>query len=111
MFFSRYPTIDLGDHKELFNYRHALLRNHIERIFGLFKRRFKILLTAQEYSLKTQAQLIPALAASANYGLSAQYYTDSVVVHSACSGCRDVYDFHRSTRVLLQCYHRLHAVF
>jgi hypothetical protein len=48
---------------------------------------------------------------SANYGLSAQYCTESVVVHSACSGCRDVYDFHRSTRVLLQCYHRLHAGF
>jgi hypothetical protein len=51
------------------------------------------------------------LVTSANYGLSAQYCTESVVVHSACSGCRDVYDFHRSTRVLLQCYHRLHAGF
>jgi hypothetical protein len=42
--------------------------------------------------------------ASANYGLSTQYYTDSVVVHSTCSGCSDVYDLCRSTRVLLQRY-------
>ena len=55
------------NYKELFNYQHALLRNHIERIFGLFKRHFKVLLVAQEYNLKTQAQLIPALAVIHNF--------------------------------------------
>ena len=55
------------NYKELFNYQHALLWNHIERIFGLFKRRFKVLLVAQEYNLKTQARLIPALAVIHNF--------------------------------------------
>ena len=55
------------NYKDLFNYWHALLRNHIEWIFGLFKRRFKVLLVAQEYNLKTQAWLIPALAVIHNF--------------------------------------------
>jgi hypothetical protein len=50
------------NYKELFNYRHAQLRNHIERIFGMFKRRFRVLMLAPEYSLETQARLVPALA-------------------------------------------------
>jgi hypothetical protein len=66
---------------------------------------------SSEYQDQDQRQCRVHLHTSANYGLSAQYCTESVVVHSACSGCRDVYDFHRSTRVLLQCYHRLHTVF
>ena len=49
------------NHKELFNYRHSQLRNHVERIFGLFKRRFRVLMLAQEYPLGFQAQLVPAL--------------------------------------------------
>ena len=43
------------NHKELFNYRHAQLRNVIECIFGVVKRRFKVLVIAQEYSPETQS--------------------------------------------------------
>jgi hypothetical protein len=53
--------------KELFNLRHAHLRNAIERIFGVLKKRYKILLLAQEYSLQTQAQIVPALTALHNF--------------------------------------------
>jgi hypothetical protein len=55
------------DHKELFNLRHARVRNIIERIFGVLKKRFKVLLLAQEYSFTTQARIIPALAALHNF--------------------------------------------
>ena len=39
----------------------------IERIFGVLKKRFKVLLLAQEYSLASQAQIVPALAALHNF--------------------------------------------
>jgi hypothetical protein len=55
------------DYKELFNYRHAQLRNVIERTFGVLKKRFKILVTAQEYSLEDQARLVSALAVVHNF--------------------------------------------
>lgn len=50
------------NYKELFNYRHTWLQNVIEHIFGVVKRRSKVLVIAQEYSLETQSQLISALA-------------------------------------------------
>lgn len=49
--------------KELFNLRHASLRNVVERIFGVDKRRFRILSSAPEYNLQTQVQLVFALTA------------------------------------------------
>jgi DDE superfamily endonuclease len=55
------------NHQELFNLRHAQLRNVIERIFGVLKKRFKVLLVAQEYSFATQAKVIPALAVLHNF--------------------------------------------
>ena len=55
------------NHKELFNYRHARLRNVIERIFGVVKRRFKVLVIAQEYSPEIQSRLICALAVLHNF--------------------------------------------
>ena len=57
----------LQNYKELFNYRHAQLRNHVERIFGLFKRRFQVLMRVLEYSLDMQARLVPALAVLHNF--------------------------------------------
>jgi hypothetical protein len=39
--------------KELFNLRHASLRNVIERIFGVLKRKYQILKTPSEYSINT----------------------------------------------------------
>ena len=49
------------DYKELYNLRHAQLRNAIERIFGVVKRRFHILSTAPEYGFETQAKLVQAI--------------------------------------------------
>jgi hypothetical protein len=51
----------------LFNLRHASARNVIERIFGVLKRRFRILLLAPEYNLKTQARIPAALCSIHNF--------------------------------------------
>jgi hypothetical protein len=53
--------------QELFNLRHASARNVIERIFGVLKRRFRILLLAPEYGLRIQAQIPSALSAIHNF--------------------------------------------
>jgi hypothetical protein len=53
--------------EELFNLRHASLRNVVERIFGVLKRRFRILLLAPEYSFEIQARIPAALAALHNF--------------------------------------------
>lgn len=53
--------------KELFNLRHASLRNAIERIFGIVKRRFKLMAAAAEYNTRTQAKIPGALAALHNF--------------------------------------------
>lgn len=55
------------DAEELFNLRHASARNVIERIFGVVKRRFRILVHPPEYDLDVQARLPPALAALHNF--------------------------------------------
>ncbi|KAH9013585.1 hypothetical protein EDB84DRAFT_1261993, partial [Lactarius hengduanensis] len=46
---------------------HARLRNVIERIFGVIKRRFKVLVIAQEYSFAMQSKLISGLAMLHNF--------------------------------------------
>ena len=53
--------------EELFNLRHASARNVIERIFGVLKQRFRILLLAPQYSLEIQARIPAALAAIHNF--------------------------------------------
>ena len=53
--------------EELFNLRHASLRNTIERIFGIFKRKFKIVQTAPEYAINVQVNLLLALTALFNF--------------------------------------------
>ncbi|KAL5762226.1 hypothetical protein ACOSP7_018490 [Xanthoceras sorbifolium] len=52
---------------ELFNLRHASLRNVIERIFGIFKSRFTIFKTAPLFPYKTQAELVLACAGLHNF--------------------------------------------
>lgn len=52
---------------ELFNLRHAMLRNVIERIFGIFKRRFKVMATGSEYPFCTQVNLVMGCAAIHNF--------------------------------------------
>jgi hypothetical protein len=53
--------------EELFNLRHSSARNIIERIFGILKNRFSILVIAPHYSMDIQARLAPALAAIHNF--------------------------------------------
>jgi hypothetical protein len=55
------------DKKELFNLRHASARNVIERIFGIMKRHFRILLISAEYKIEIQARIPTALCALHNY--------------------------------------------
>ncbi|KAH6760193.1 hypothetical protein C2S51_017142 [Perilla frutescens var. frutescens] len=52
---------------ELFNLRHASLRNVIERIFGVFKSRFTIFKTAPPFSFEIQAKLVLACAGLHNF--------------------------------------------
>jgi hypothetical protein len=48
--------------KELFNHRHAKLRNHVERTLGVVKKRFPILKVATFHTLENQVK-IPVAAA------------------------------------------------
>ncbi|WVZ83983.1 hypothetical protein U9M48_031069 [Paspalum notatum var. saurae] len=50
---------EYANYKELFNHRHAQLRNHIERVFGVLKKRFSILKVGTFYPIETQIK-IPA---------------------------------------------------
>ena len=52
---------------ELFNLRHASARNVIERIFGVLKRRFRILVYPAEINIEYQARIPAALAAIHNF--------------------------------------------
>ncbi|OLL23701.1 putative nuclease HARBI1, partial [Neolecta irregularis DAH-3] len=53
--------------EELFNLRHSQLRNAIERVFGIFKKRFTILNHRMEFSVPIQARIVTALAALHNF--------------------------------------------
>lgn len=53
--------------EELFNLRHAALRNAIERIFGVLKRKWKILKKPSEFPIGVQVKLILALTAVHNF--------------------------------------------
>lgn len=53
--------------KELFNLRHASLRNAVEQIFGVDKRRFKILIFAPEYTFRIQIWLVFVLTRLHNF--------------------------------------------
>lgn len=46
--------------KDLFNYRHSLLRSTIDRAFGFLKARFPILKTEPLYHIKTQVKVVIA---------------------------------------------------
>lgn len=53
--------------KELFNLRHAQLRNIIERMFSILKKCFLILNTAPQYSIKQHVNLVVALMVVSNF--------------------------------------------
>lgn len=48
------------NYKELFNLRHAIARNVIERSFGVLKKRWSILRTPSFFDIKTQIRIINA---------------------------------------------------
>lgn len=52
---------------ELFNLRHSGARNVIERIFGVVKRRFRLMVAAPEYSLEVQGKIIRAICVLHNF--------------------------------------------
>ena len=49
------------NYKELFNNRHAVLRNHVERVLGVLKKRFQILHVGTFHPIRNQVK-IPAAA-------------------------------------------------
>jgi hypothetical protein len=53
--------------QELFNLRHAQLRNHIERIIGTLNKRFPILKCATQYPIDSQAEIAIACCALYNF--------------------------------------------
>lgn len=53
--------------KELFNLRHFSLRNVIEHIFGVSKKRFPCLKTAMEFSKETKVDIVYAVTALHNF--------------------------------------------
>lgn len=53
--------------EELFNLQHASARNVVERIFGIIKKRWAILIRPPEYSMAVQVRIFPALAAIHNF--------------------------------------------
>ena len=53
--------------EELFNLQHAMLRNVIERAFGVLKNRFRILLLPPKYPLEIQIRIPAALSAVHNF--------------------------------------------
>ena len=55
-----------ADHRELFNHRHAILRNHIERAIGVLKKRFPILKVGTHYPIGSQIKIPAACAAFHN---------------------------------------------
>lgn len=65
----RNPPIN---YKELFNLRHAKLRNAIERAFGVLKKRFAIISNATEptYGIKVQKMIIYACIILHNFLMS-----------------------------------------
>ena len=53
--------------EELFNLQHAMLRNVIERAFGILKNQFRILLLSPKYPLEIQIHIPAALSAVHNF--------------------------------------------
>jgi hypothetical protein len=53
--------------EELFNLRHSSMRSAIERIFGVFKRKFQIMAKPTEYKIEDQVRLVVALTAVFNF--------------------------------------------
>ena len=62
--------------EELFNLRHSSLRNVIERVFGVLKKRFPILEHMPSYPIETQIKLIKCCFMMHNFIRHSQLYED-----------------------------------
>jgi hypothetical protein len=51
-----------ANYKELFNHHHAILRNHIERAFGVLKKRFVILKVVTFHPIENHIKIVAATA-------------------------------------------------
>jgi len=73
------------NYKELFNLRHAQARNVIERIFGVLRKRFPIIVQAPEFSLAMQSKLVVACCVLHNFirvsGGAGDYFDQLAVRH------------------------------
>ncbi|XP_004305947.1 PREDICTED: uncharacterized protein LOC101304026 [Fragaria vesca subsp. vesca] len=56
-----------GNYKELYNLRHLIARNAIERSFGLLKKRWSIMRTPSFFSIKTQVRILNACCVLHNF--------------------------------------------
>ncbi|KAL5568485.1 hypothetical protein UlMin_025060 [Ulmus minor] len=65
--FPHAPEEDGDRRKEMFNYQHASLRNVIERTFGVWKSRFRILRGIPRYSLEKQRDIVIACTVLHNF--------------------------------------------
>jgi hypothetical protein len=50
------------NYKELFNHRHAVMRNHVERVLGILKKRFPILNVGTFHQPENQVKILAAAA-------------------------------------------------
>jgi hypothetical protein len=55
-----------ANYKELFNHRHAILHNHIERAIGVLKKRFPILKVGTFHPIANQIKIVAAVVAFHN---------------------------------------------
>ena len=91
LLFNNRPTTK----EELFNLRHASARNVIERIFGVLKRRFRILHLALEYNMEIQARIPVSLAALHNFIRIHDPKEGSIIgggSHHSTGGAEEEYD-------------------
>ena len=71
--------------KELYNYRHSGLRNEIERIFGVAKKRFQILVVMKSYDFPFQCDLVLCALMLHNFIRSNQLYEDEYNIPEAAA--------------------------
>lgn len=65
--------------QELFNHRHAQLRNVVERTFGILKQRFRILTTMKPFTFNTQSQVV--LACCILHNFISRYCNDDIILN------------------------------
>lgn len=62
--------------RELFNHRHSSLRNTVERVFGVVKRRFPVLVTMSPYDFDFQCEIVQCCFLLHNFVRINQLYED-----------------------------------